>query len=325
MVNQDRNVWLEKYRPKHLNEIKGHNDEIKTIKHQTESGQLPNMLFSGPPGVGKTATAVAIARELYGENWSDYFLELNASDNRGIDVVRDDVKNFAKTASDENYRIIFLDESDALTDDAQSALRRTMETYSSNVRFILSCNYPSQIIPPIQSRCSIHRFNKLDDDAIVSQIKEICSEEDIRIDDSATNAICYTSDGDMRRTINILQAVSIYEREIGEEDIFNVTNTVKPEVVRLIIKQAVNGKFIKSRNKTRNIMENKGVTPSELLEQFYDEIWGNNIDISDKEAIKISDHIGEVDYRLTQGANEKIQIDSLLSKISDLGGNNANN
>lgn len=325
MVNQNRNVWLEKYRPKHLNEIKGHNNEIETIKNQIESGQLPNMLFSGPPGVGKTATAVAIARELYGEKWSDYFLELNASDNRGIDVVREDVKNFAKTASDENYRIIFLDESDALTDDAQSALRRTMETYSSNVRFILSCNYPSQIIPPIQSRCSIHRFDKLSDDAIVSQIEEIYSEENIQLDNSAIDAICYASNGDMRRTINILQAVSIYDREIDEEDIFEITNTVKPEVVRSIIKEAINGKFIKSRNKTRNIMENKGVTSSELLEQFYDEIWDSNMNIKGKDAVKISDHIGEVDYRLTQGANEKIQIDSLLSKISDLDKNNTNN
>lgn len=318
MVNQNRNVWLEKYRPKYLDDIKGHKNEIETIKRQIESGQLPNMLFSGPPGVGKTATAVAIARELYGENWSDYFLELNASDNRGIDVVRDDVKNFAKTASDENYRIIFLDESDALTDDAQSALRRTMETYSSNVRFILSCNYPSQIIPPIQSRCSIHRFDKLDDDAIISQINEICSEESIKLNNSAIDAICYASDGDMRRTINILQAVSIYDREINKEDIFEITNTVKPEIVRSIIKDAVNGKFIKARDETRQIMDEKGITSSELLEQFYDVIWNDNTNIKDKNAVQISDYIGEVDYRLTQGANEKIQIDSLLSKISDL-------
>lgn len=318
MPNQDRNIWLEKYRPKRLDEIKGQDNEIESIKRQVLDGEMPNMLFSGPPGVGKTATATAIAREIYGESWRDYFLELNASDERGIDIIRDNVKDFARTASDQDYRIIFLDESDALTSDAQSALRRTMETFSSNVRFILSCNYPSQIIPPIQSRCTVHRYNKLDDDAIETQIKEISENENISISEDAIKTISYTSNGDMRRAINTLQAVDMYDRKITEEDIFNITNSLKPDKVQSILNKAMDGKFIEARNDTREIMEYKGITASEIIEQFYDTIWSDSIDINDSEAVEISDHIGETDYRLTQGANDKIQIDSLLSKISNI-------
>ena len=160
-------IWLEKYRPQTLDEVVGHEAIIERLKSYVERDDLNHMLFAGPAGVGKTTSSIAIARELYGEDWEQQFLELNASDERGIDVVRERVKSFARTSfGGPSYRIIFLDEADALTAEAQAALRRTMEQFSNNVRFILSCNYSSQIIDPIQSRCTVFRFAPLSEEAV---------------------------------------------------------------------------------------------------------------------------------------------------------------
>lgn len=318
MNQQERSLWLEKYRPNNLDDVKGQDKIINSIKRYVENGELPNFLFSGPPGVGKTATAVAIAREIYGEEWEDYFLELNASDDRGIDVIRDNVKNFARTSTGSvEFRIIFLDEADALTSDAQSALRRTMEQLSSNVRFILSCNYPSQIIAPIQSRCTINRFKSLSDSAIREQILEIADSEDLDITDDAISAIIYTSNGDMRRAINTLQSVSMFNNEITEDMVYDKTNSIRPEEIENILYTALKGDFIKSRNTTREFMNERGVVSTELLEQFHRAIW-DDMDLDSETAVEISDTLGKVDYRITQGANEKIQLDSFLSKISEL-------
>ncbi|MFY4815776.1 AAA family ATPase, partial [Haloarcula sp. AONF1] len=155
-----REIWIEKYRPQTLDDIHGQEEIVERLQSYIAQDDVPHLLFSGPAGVGKTTAATAIAREIYGEdNWRGNFLELNASDQRGIDVVRDRIKGFARSSFGGDFRIVFLDESDSLTDDAQSALRRTMEQFSDNTRFILSCNYSSKIIDPIQSRCAVFRFS----------------------------------------------------------------------------------------------------------------------------------------------------------------------
>jgi len=200
-------VWIEKYRPQTLDDVMGHENIVGRLKSYVSRNDLSHMLFSGPAGTGKTTCATAIARELYGDDWREHFLELNASDERGIDVVRDRIKNFARTSfGGVEYRIIFLDEADALTSDAQSALRRTMEQFSNNVRFILSCNYSSQIIDPIQSRCAVFRFSPLADDAVAEEIRTIAAEEDIELTEDGLDALVYAADGDMRKAINGLQA-----------------------------------------------------------------------------------------------------------------------
>ncbi|MFB6185478.1 MAG: replication factor C small subunit, partial [Halobacteriaceae archaeon] len=192
-------IWIEKYRPQTLDDIAGHEHIVERLKSYVEKNELPHLLFAGEAGTGKTSAAMAIARELYGNEWQENFLELNASDERGIDVVRERIKDFARSSfGGFAYRIIFLDEADSLTSDAQSALRRTMEQFSNNVRFILSCNYSSQIIDPIQSRCAVFRFSPLSDEVIEEYIQMIADEEDITITDDGIDALVYAANGDMR-------------------------------------------------------------------------------------------------------------------------------
>lgn len=318
MPRNNRTVWLEKFRPESLDDIKGQEANIESIKRYVDRTEITNMLFAGPPGVGKTATAVAIAREIYGDNWENNFLELNASDDRGIDIIREDVKNFAKSSTKSaSFRLIFLDESDSLTKDAQSALRRTMEIFSSNVRFILSCNYSSQIIEPIQSRCTVYRFTKLSDDAIRNQLEEIIEVEDLSITKDAVNALVYSADGDMRRGINGLQAVRLFDGEATEEDVYTITNTVRPEEIEDVIEKAVGGQFVAARSKAHNLMDNNGVAATQFLEQTYRFIW-DSTSIEGETAVSITGSISEADYRITQGANPRIQVDSFLSELSEL-------
>lgn len=318
MTEQERDVWLEKYRPSSLNDVKGHEDIVESLENYVDEGEIPNLLFSGPPGVGKTASAVAMAKEIYGEDWEANFLELNASDDRGIDVVRDDVKSFARTStSTAEFRMIFLDEADALTSDAQAALRRTMEKFATNVRFILSCNYSSQIIEPIQSRCTVYRFSRLSDEAIEEQVLEVAESENIDITEDGIDALVYAANGDMRSGINGLQAVGILDGEVDQDRVYSITNTVKPEEAIEVIEKARSGDFIDARNLSREIMDENGVAATELLDQFYRLLW-NEDQMDEDTATQIADAISDADYRITQGGNESIQMDGFLSELTRL-------
>ena len=193
-------IWTEKYRPSTFSEVVGQDDIIKRVESFTNSLNLPHILFAGPAGTGKSTLALVIVKTLYGSNWKDNYLELNASDERGIQIVREKVKNFARTKALGNvpFKVIFLDEADALTQEAQQALRRTMENYSGTCRFILSCNYSSKIIDPIQSRCAIFRFKLLEKKDIDKVLKKISQNEKLQIDDNAIELIYEGSDGDCR-------------------------------------------------------------------------------------------------------------------------------
>ncbi len=274
------------------------------------------MLFSGPAGVGKTTSAHSLAMELYGENWKSNFTELNASDERGIDVVRDKIKNFARTApmGDADFKIIFLDEADALTADAQPALRRTMEMYTNTCRFILSCNYSSNIIDPIQSRCAVFRFRPVDNDVIIERLEEISQVEEIDFTDDGLDAIAYVANGDVRRAVNALQAAASLGETVDEDAVFNTTSRARREEVEELLSQATQGNFKEARNQLVYLLDERGISGGDLIDQMHRS--ATSIDMDDKVKVNLMDRIGEADYRISRGSDERIQIEALLASIS---------
>jgi replication factor C small subunit len=308
-------IWVEKYRPRTLEDVVGHEEITSRLKRYVERDDLPNLLFSGPAGVGKTTSAVAIAREIYGEDWRENFLELNASDDRGIDVVRGRIKEFARASfGGYNYRIIFLDEADSLTDDAQSALRRTMEQFSNNTRFVLSCNYSSKIIDPIQSRCAVFRFTGIDDEAIAQRIREIAASEGIETTEEGIGALVYAADGDMRRAINALQAAAVMGETVDEESVYTITATARPERIEMMVTSALEGDFTGARGTLDDLLSNEGLSGGDVIDQLHRSVWDLGLD--DRESVRLLDRLGEADYRITEGANERIQLEALLASLA---------
>jgi replication factor C small subunit len=308
-------VWIEKYRPQTLADVMGHENIVGRLQSYVDRNDLSHMLFSGPAGTGKTTCATAIARELYGEDWREHFLELNASDERGIDVVRDRIKNFARTSfGGHEYRIIFLDEADALTSDAQSALRRTMEQFSNNVRFILSCNYSSQIIDPIQSRCAVFRFSPLSDEAVAAEIRHIAGEEGIELTDDGLDALVYAAAGDMRKAINGLQAASVSGDVVDESAVYAITSTARPEEIHDMVQSALDGDFTAARATLDRLLTEEGIAGGDIIDQLHRSIW--EFDIDDRAAVRVLERVGETDYRITQGANERVQLEAMLAALA---------
>jgi len=308
-------VWVEKYRPERLADVVGHETITDRIQQYVAQDDLPNLLFAGPAGVGKTTTAIAIAKEIYGEEWREHFLELNASDQRGIDVVRGRIKEFARSSfGGFDFRIIFLDEADALTSDAQSALRRTMEQFSNNTRFILSCNYSSRIIDPIQSRCAVFRFPPLSDGAIREQVEIVAAEEGIEVVDSGYDAIAYAADGDMRRAINALQAAAATGQVVDEEAVYEITSTARPEEVLSMVESAIEGDFLAARAELESLLIDRGIAGGDVLDQLHRSVW--DLDLGEEATVRLMDRIGETEYRIVAGADERIQLEAMLAALA---------
>ncbi|WP_049986699.1 replication factor C small subunit [Halobellus rufus] len=310
-----REIWIEKYRPETFDDIYGQEEIVGRLRSYVERDDLPHLLFAGPAGTGKTTSATAIARAIYGDDWRNNFLELNASDERGIDVVRDRIKNFARSSfGGYDHRIIFLDEADSLTDDAQSALRRTMEQFSDNTRFILSCNYSSKIIDPIQSRCAVFRFSPLSDDAIRQQVEDIAEAEGIEITEDGLDALVYAAGGDMRRAINSLQAAATTGDVVDEEAVYLITSTARPEEIEEMVRAAIDGDFASARSQLEHLLVDTGMAGGDIIDQLHRSAW--DFDLDERTTIRLMERIGEADYRITAGANERVQLEALLASLA---------
>ncbi len=308
--------WTEKYRPAKLSEVIGQKAIVDRLKAFVKEKSFPSMIFSGPAGIGKTTSAVAMAKELYGDSINQAFLEMNASDQRGIDVIRGKVKEFAKTLSlsSDLVKIIFLDEADALTSEAQHALRRTMEKYSATTRFILSANYASKIIEPIQSRCVVLRFKPLKEDEMRDYISRIVKGEELHVDDKAIEALIYVSEGDLRKITNTLQGAAISNKEITEKSIYEIASKARPKEVVSMLRYALGGNFSKARDELNILFLSYGMSGEDILVQCHKEAL--NLPVEDRLRLKLISNIGDYNFRIVEGANEKIQLEAMLAKLA---------
>jgi len=308
--------WTEKYRPKSLDDVIGQKPIVERLKSFIKGSNFPNMIFAGSAGVGKTTCAIALARDLYGSDLEGAFKELNASDARGIDVIRGEVKNFARTVSIAKVpvKIIFLDEADSLTADAQHALRRTMEKYSSETRFILSANYASKIIEPIQSRCVVFRFKQLTAADMLKYIERIGDEEGLEMDEKAKEALIYVGDGDMRKLTNVLQSAAMFSKKITEAEVYNVASRARPTEIISMLKYGIEGNFEKAREELDTLMLRHGLGAEDILTQCYREIQNMNVD--ERAKLKVISNIGECNFRVVEGANERIQLEAFLANLA---------
>lgn len=308
-------MWTEKYRPESFSDVLGQKDIVKRIKAFVEQKNMPHLLFAGPAGVGKTTLSLVTVKQLYKDTWRENFLELNASDERGIDVIRVKVKEFARTKAIGNvpFKIIYLDECDALTKEAQQALRRTMENYTQTCRFILSCNYSSKIIEPIQSRCAVFRFKPLAEDDIFEIIDTIAKKEGINIDEKAKHALVEVSEGDCRKLENILQACAVMGTKITEDVVFEVAGYARPKEMGEILDYVVKNDFPKAKSKLLDTMLNYGLSGLDVIKQLHKEVWRLKID--DQKKLEMVKDCAEVEFRMVEGSDEFLQLESLLAKF----------
>jgi replication factor C small subunit len=311
----DHAIWTEKYRPHTFAEVRGQKGIVERVRAFVDQRNMPHLMFAGPPGVGKSTLALVVARQLFGDTWQQNFIELNASDERGIDVIRVKVKDFARTRAlgDVPFKIIFLDECDALTREAQQALRRTMEQYTTTTRFILSCNYSSKIIDPVQSRCAVFRFKPLSASELKDVVDRIVKDEGVTITPGAQDSLIDIAEGDCRRVSTLLQGCAALSSKIDEKMVHSFAAVANPTEVADVLKLALANNFIDARKKLLDVMLAYGLSGIDMIKQMQKQVL--DLEMDNRAKMQLYADCGEIEFRLTEGSDEYVQLESLLARF----------
>ena len=312
-------MWVEKHRPKSVGDIRGQAAVVNRLEVYAESGTFPHMLFAGPPGTGKTTAALALTRDVFTDSYQENTLEMNASDERGLESIRTKVKQFARSAplGGATFKVIFLDEADALTPDAQGALRRIMEQYSGTCRFILSCNYSSKIIEPIQSRCAVFRFRPIASDQVAEEVRRIATAEGIELDDDACDAIVHVSLGDLRKAITALQVAASLDTHITRALVYETTATAPPEALHGFVLACKQDGFHPARRRLRDILDQYGLAGTDFVNQLHRSVFDIEF-LSERQKLDLTETMAEIDFRLVEGGGEALQLDALCSRLCQM-------